>query len=133
MLIYTDTSALAKLFINEKETPDLRAWLARQPEPRLISSALLEVELVRLLNLVEPAATAAAEEYLLDYVDVVEITPPMLDDARTVRPPRLRTLDAIHLATALDLAEDIDVVLTYDTRLTRACHAAGLAVSRPGA
>ena len=131
--IYLDTSAVAKLFIAERETPDLRQWLVAQSEPHLVSSALLGVELVRLLELVSPAAVPAAEQFLANDVDIVEITPPVLADAASVPPPRLRTLDAIHLATALDLGETVDVLLSYDKLLVEASRAAGLTVAVPGA
>lgn len=131
--IYLDTSAVAKLFIAERETLDLRQWLLAQPEPHLVSSALLGVELVRLLGLVSPAAVPAAEQFLANDVDIVEITPPVLADAASVPPPRLRTLDAIHLATALDLGETVDVLLSYDKLLVEASRAAGLNVAAPGA
>jgi predicted nucleic acid-binding protein len=131
--IYLDTSAVAKLFIAEQETPDLLDWLRKQTEPHLVSSALLGVELLRLLALVNPAAVPSAEQFLANDVDIVEITPPVLADAATVPPPRLRTLDSIHLATALDLKKSLDVVLTYDKLLAEACRIAGLHVAFPGA
>lgn len=106
--VYVDTSAVAKLFIAERETAELRDWLAGLSQPRRASSALLAVELVRLLRLVNPSAMAAAEEFLAKDVDIVEITPPVLGDAATVRPARLRTLDALHPATALDLGAAVD-------------------------
>lgn len=130
--IYLDTSAVAKLFVAERETPQLRQWLASQSEPHLVSSALLGVELIRLLGLVNPTMVEAAESFLAADVDIVEITPPVLDDAARVPPPRLRTLDAIHLATALDLGDALDVVLTYDKLLVGAGRAAGLTVACPG-
>jgi predicted nucleic acid-binding protein len=131
--IYADTSALAKLFIAEKESDELKRWLLKQGDPHLMSSALLGVELIRLLGLVNPAMVGAAEEFLAEDMDIVEITPTQLSDAASVRPPRLRTLDALHLATALDLGEVVDVVLTYDKLLVEAARAAGLAVAFPGA
>ncbi|HMA46598.1 MAG TPA: type II toxin-antitoxin system VapC family toxin [Frankiaceae bacterium] len=132
--VYLDTSAVAKLFVAEKETPELRRWLAsRADPPSLVSSALLGVELVRLLGLVNPATVGPAEAFLAADVDIVEILPPVLADAARVPPPRLRTLDAIHLATALDLRDSLDVVLTYDKLLVEAARAAGLTVASPGA
>jgi predicted nucleic acid-binding protein len=132
--VYLDTSAVAKLFVAEKETSDLRQWLSDLPEPPLlVSSALLGVELVRLLGLVSPTMVGAAESFLAADVDIVEITPPVLGDAASVPPPRLRTLDAIHLATALDLGESLDVMLTYDKLLVEAARTAGLVVASPGA
>jgi uncharacterized protein len=131
--IYLDTSAVAKLFLTEKETPDLRQWLADQSGPTLVSSALLGVELVRLLGLANPTMVSAAESFLATSVDIVEITPPVLGDATRVPPPRLRTLDAIHLATALDLGDALDIMLTYDKLLAEAATASGLKVAYPGA
>ena len=131
--IYADTSALAKLFISEPETSELRRWLVTMDEPSLVSSALLGVELLRLLGLALPAAVAPAERFLGTDMDIVEITPTVLADAARLPPPRLRTLDAIHLATALDLGSAVNVMLSYDKLLTRAARAAGIAVAHPGA
>ncbi|MGH4012675.1 MAG: hypothetical protein ACRDSL_01790 [Pseudonocardiaceae bacterium] len=63
----------------------------------------------------------------------VEITPPVLGDATAVPPPWLRTLDAIHLATALDLGASVDILLTYDKLLIEAARTKGLTVAFPGA
>ena len=111
--IYADTSALAKLFISEPETSELRRWLVTMDEPSLVSSPLLGVELLRLLGLALPAAVAQAERFLGTDMDIVEITPTFLP-TRPEPPPRLRTLDAIHLATALDLGSAVNVMLSYD-------------------
>lgn len=131
--VYADTSAMAKLFIAERETSDLRQWLAALPKLHLVSSALLAVELLRLLRLVNPATVTSAERFLAADIDIVEITPPVLGDATTVPPSRLRTLDAIHLATALDLGASVDILLTYDKVLIEAARATGLTVASPGA
>lgn len=131
--IYADTSALAKLFISEPETSELRRWLVTMDEPSLVSSALLGVELLRLLGLALPAAVAQAERFLGTDMDIVEITPTVLGDAARLPPPTLRTLGAIHLATALDLGSAVNVMLSYDKLLTRAARAAGIAVAHPGA
>ncbi|MGH3974531.1 MAG: type II toxin-antitoxin system VapC family toxin [Pseudonocardiaceae bacterium] len=131
--VYLDTSTVVKLFIAERETSDLQQWLADLSKPHLVSSALLAVELLRLLRLINPAIVTPAEQFLAADIDIVEITPPVLGDATTVPPLRLRTLDAIHLATALDLGASIDVLLTYDMLLIEAARAAGLTVAFPGA
>lgn len=131
--VYADTSAVAKLFIAERETTALRDWLGRLSEPSLVSSALLSVELLRLLRLVNPASVCGAERFLATNIDIVEITPPVLDDATKMPPPRLRTFDAIHLATVLDLGSSVDVLLSYDRMLIEAASGAGLVVACPGA
>lgn len=130
--IYADTSAAAKLFVAEPETPDLRQWLSGQDEPSLVSSALLGVELIRLLRLTRPAALPDAERFLSTDIDIVQVIPTILADAARMPPPRLRTLDAIHLATALDLGSAVTVMLCYDKRLVQAARAAGLEVAHPG-
>ncbi len=130
--VYVDTSAAVKLFVAEPESPALRQWLGSQAQPQLISSALLAVELIRVLSLARPAAIPAAERFLAEVVDIVEITPPVLADAVRMPPPRLRALDAIHLATAFDLGPVIDVVLSYDRLLTAAARNAGLDTVQPG-
>jgi uncharacterized protein len=131
-LIYLDTSAVVKLFIDEPETPNLRKWLVKQAEPRLVSSALLGVELIRVLSLMDPDMVGAAEQFLASDVDIVEVTPTVLSGATYVSPPRVRTLDAIHLTTALDLAEVLDVLLSYDKVLLDAARGHGLTVTSPG-
>jgi predicted nucleic acid-binding protein len=130
--IYADTSAVAKLFVSEPETPGLRQWLSSQDEPSLVSSALLGVELTRLLRLARPAALPDADSFLSASVDIVQVTPTILADAAGVPPPRLRTLDAIHLATVLDLGSAVSVMLCYDKRLIQAARAAALTVAHPG-
>ncbi len=117
----------------ERESAPLRRWLASQSDPRLISSALLAVELTRLLGLARPDALADAERFLAEDVDIVEVTPPVLADAARMPPPSLRTLAAIHLATAFDLGSAVDVVLSYDRVLAASARNAGLAVACPGA
>lgn len=131
-LIYLDTSAVVKLFIAEPETPELRKWFASQRQPRLVSSALLGVELIRVLSLMDPDMIGPAEAFLASDVDIVEITPSVLSGATHLPPPRLRTLDAIHLTTALDLAEVLDVLLSYDRVLLDAAQGHGLTVAAPG-
>ncbi len=130
--IYLDTSAVAKLFLSEKESPDLRKWLSQQFQPRLVSSALMAVELIRLLDLVNTAIVRVAQSFLAVAVDIVEVTPPILENATHVSPARLRTLDAIHLATALDLGKAVDVILTYDKLLAEAARTNNLRVVSPG-
>lgn len=132
--VYVDTSAVGKLFLAERESADLRTWFERRPGlTTLVASALLAVELLRLLGLAAPGLVGDAERFLADDVDIVEITPTVLSDAARVGPSRLRTLDAIHLATALDLGPSVDTFVTYDKLLGQAAAEAGFAVAAPGA
>ncbi len=129
MRLYADTSALAKLVKRESETDALRHWLAAE-RPRLLSSRLVVAELGRMgLAYAIPAASTAA---LLRQLDTVEITDEILQAAARLpaAPGRLlRTLDAIHLASALHVEHD--TVLTYDGPMTEAAVHSGLTVVAP--
>lgn len=129
-LAYVDSSALLKLALHEPEEPALESdFLAREG---LVASALVAVECRRAARRhADPHAERVLDE-LLDAVVLLDITPAILDDAAHVDPPRLRSLDAIHLATALSInARDLEVI-TYDDRLAKAATAKGLRVVRPG-
>ncbi len=132
-LIYADTSAVAKLFVTEKESAALRDWLAGQRGASLISSELLHVELRRLLAMVQPDAMSDADRFLDAKVDLVEVTRPVLTLAERMPPPRMRTLAAIHLATAFDLGETLDVLVSYDKAVLDSARNAGLGTASPSA
>ena len=68
---------------------------------------------------------------ILDLMALVEISPEVRALARTVTPPAVRTLDAIHLATALRMSDQLTTFVTYDRRLADAAIAAGLTVDSP--
>ena len=65
-------------------------------------------------------------------VDLIGIDDRILDAAGILEPRILRTLDAIHLATALTLGDDLDAIVTYDDRMTEAARLLGLSTVRPG-
>ncbi|CAN5238151.1 type II toxin-antitoxin system VapC family toxin [soil metagenome] len=123
-----DTSALGRVLLGE---PDAAAVVRELREfDRHIASRLLRVELRRL----------ALREGLLDHADqllsglsLLPLDQAVLDAAETVQPASVATLDAIHLVTALRLADEalIDTVLTYDARLADGARAHGLAVIAP--
>lgn len=68
---------------------------------------------------------------MLDFIDLVEIDPTVRLLAQTVRPPTVRSLDAIHLATALHVGRSLSAFVTYDKRLADAATATGLNVQMP--
>jgi hypothetical protein len=68
---------------------------------------------------------------LLDEVQAIAVTRDVLDLAGRMEPPELRTIDAIHLATASRLERDLDAVVTYDRRMQRAAGAMGMTVQSP--
>lgn len=117
MAYYLDTSAAVKLVVKEAETVALRRWL--RPLDELVSSDLTRTELLRVIRLYAPDRLGAARA-VLDALHLVAITPQVCERAGLLEPTHLRSLDAIHLATALQLGDDLDGFVTYDQRLTAA-------------
>lgn len=126
-LAYLDTSAYVKVPLGEPE----RAALLSALEPYVaVSSWLLAVEAVRACARYGQEYADAARAGLLS-VSLLALDEPVLTTAQTLGPPLLRTLDALHLATALSLTADLAVLVTYDDRLGDAATAAGLTVVSP--
>lgn len=137
MLVYADSSALIKRVVEESESDALVAaldvYIANADT--IVTSSLTWVELGRALGTLrddghDDTAIREAIDVALSGVAERPLTADVLSLARRVGPTRLRSLDAIHLATAILL--DADVVLTYDDRLAAACHHNALAVAAPG-
>ena len=129
MIVYLDTSAAAKLLIDELESEALQDYLAcLGPEDEPVSSALLETELRRLGIRFDLSQAAISD--LLDRVDLVERDRSLLAEAGLLPGRDLRSLDALHVATALRV--DASVVLAYDHRIRRAARAVGLPTTAPG-
>lgn len=128
-LAYLDASALVKLFIPESESEAMEAAL-RADWPSQIASEILSVEVSRVALKHSRAASSRAIKVLRS-VALMPLTPQIRSDAARIRPPTLRTLDAIHLASALSARDQIGAIFTYDTRLADACRDAGLRVLAP--
>jgi uncharacterized protein len=125
---YLDSSAIVKLAIAEPESAALRRYLRRRRP--LASSALAKAEVVRaLLPLGEPAMRRGQE--VLARLELIRISDRILAAAGQLMPAELRTLDAIHLATAQRLGSDLARIVTYDERLHAAAQAAGCPVAAP--
>jgi hypothetical protein len=129
-MIYLDSAAVVKLVHAEAESPALRTWLNERAETGWISSAPMEIESFRALARYAPEAITRLHP-VLDQIDLVEITPRVRILAQTVRPITVRSLDAIHLATALIIGGNLTAFITYDKRLLDAATAAGLPVGSP--
>lgn len=127
--IYLDSAAVVKLVHAENETAALRAWLDERIDATWTSSVLLEVEAFRALARYAPEA-AARLPAVLDLIRLVELDAGARILAQTVRPVTVRSLDAIHLATALRIRPASFV--TYDKRLAEAARESGLTVEMPG-
>ena len=126
-LVYADSSALIKLVIRERESAVLKRWLTGK---RIVSSRIAEVEVSRGARRSGREPRPSVEE-LLGEIDLIELDDRVVSRAVRLDPPELRSLDAIHLATALSIADDLDGFVTYDRQLGRAASAAGLSVASP--
>lgn len=127
-LVYADSSALVKLVVAERESHVLRHHL--RGDVRLVSSAVAIVEVPRAVALANPSPAALADAWRqLDGTVLLQLDDERLRRAAAMRPPRLRALDAIHLACAIEVAPDEFVA--YDRCLLDAAAQAGLAVLSP--
>lgn len=127
---YLDSSAMLKLVVREAETPALEAYLAECDG--LVASRLVVLECRRATRRASHPRLLQRVDEVLDAIYLLEITPAILDEAAVVEPPILRSLDAIHLATALSVGDQQLEMVTYDARLADAARANGLSVVQPG-
>lgn len=130
-IVYADTSALPKLLSDEEESPSLKAWIAGIEGLVVVSSDLVRIELMRAIRRTHPGA-APSVRALLNTLLLIPISSDICDSAARLDPPSLRSLDAIHLATALVVGDDVEAILTYDDRLAEASLRYGLKVIAPG-
>jgi uncharacterized protein len=128
---YFDTSALAKLVLVEAETEALRAWIAERGDVPAVTCDLTRTELMRAARRIDPNLLARVRE-VLDGLTVVGVSAAHFSAAGRLEPPTMRSLDAIHLSVALDLGDELDVLVAYDERLVAAARASGIAVVQPG-
>ena len=125
---YLDASAIVKLVIEEPESAALRRYVRRRTP--VVSSALARTEVLRAL-LLEGVAGLARGRAVLAKIDLVRVTDRVLDAAGTLLPPDLRSLDAIHLASARLLGRDLRSIVTYDRRMVDAARQVGLSTASP--
>jgi len=128
-VIYLDNSALAKLIVREAETAVLGEWLRQRAMQLWVTSIVGRVELVRVARCF--AATNGAR-LLLAGLDMIPLVEHVADVAQTTGPTTLRTLDAIHLASALSVRDELSAFCCYDRRLLDAAREADLPVHAPG-
>lgn len=125
---YLDSSAIVKLAVREPESAALRRYLrGRRP---LVSSALARTEVARALLPLGDEALRRGRD-VLDRIDLARVNDRVLSAAGTLLPTDVRSLDAIHLATAQELGSDLARIVTYDDRMAAAARALGLTVSAP--
>jgi predicted nucleic acid-binding protein len=129
-LIYLDTSAVVKLVALETETAALQRWMKAQADNTFFASQLLRIELLRTVLRVAPDRLDRARE-VLKGVALLEIDDAIVAAAESLPPAALRSLDAIHLATAHTLQSHVSAFVTYDVRLLEAAKGLGMNVVSP--
>jgi predicted nucleic acid-binding protein len=129
-LYYADTSAVIKLLAEETESKAFAAFYDDHGDAEWVSSALLRIEVVRAVARALPALLPEARD-LLTAFSYIAIDDEIVEGAMNEPDRGLRSLDAIHLATARILAPELDGLLSYDDRLSKAARDAGLAVLSP--
>jgi uncharacterized protein len=129
-MIYLDSAAVVKLVHAEPESPALRAWLNERAKTDWASSVLVEIESFRALARYAPEAVTRLHP-VLDQIELIDMSPRVRILAQNVRPVTIRSLDAIHLGTALTLQDSLTSFVTYDKRLLEAAITAGLPADSP--
>jgi predicted nucleic acid-binding protein len=130
-LYYADTSAVIKLLVEETHSTALAAFYDARADAEWVSSALLRIEVVRVVTRAMPALLPDARD-LLSAFSSIAIDDDIVEGAMNEPDRSLRSLDAIHLATARVLTPELDSLVTYDDRLIRAATDAGLVTVSPG-
>jgi uncharacterized protein len=125
---YVDSSALVKLAIEEPESRALRHHLRRRPS--LVSSSLARTEVLRAL-LLEGEEGVARGRAVLARVELMRVNDRVLNAAGVLLPADVRSLDAIHLATAQLLGADVTHIVTYDERMLEAAEQLHLRTATP--
>lgn len=128
-MIYLDTSAALKLVLPETETQALELWIAERAGQPRISSRLLRIELLRTVGRYAPHRAERAHVILSGIV--LTSIDDAANSAETIGDPLLRSLDAVHLATAQSMNPALSAFVTYDKRLAAAASALGLPVEAP--
>lgn len=127
-MIYVDSSALTKLVLDEAESIAFHTYAQGRA---IVSSALSRTEVLRAVIRVDAARLGKAMG-LLDELDLLAIVETILDSAARLAPPHLRSLDAIHLASALTLGNELEAFVAYDERLLSAASSLGMPIESPG-
>jgi hypothetical protein len=130
-MIYLDTSAIVKLVAAEEESAALISWLNDHPDENLAVSAVGHVELIRAAARTGPEALARARD-VAPTIDTLVLTDTIALAAATIPPTALRTLEAIHLATAHTHRQSLTALCAYDHRLLQAAESHGLPIVSPG-
>ena len=125
---YVDSSAIVKLAVREPESSALRAYLRRRRP--WASSSLARTEVLRALQPFGTQALRRGEEVLSRF-ELVRLSDRLLRAAGTLDPPELRSLDAIHLASAQQFGAELRQIITYDERMADTANLLGIKTAAP--
>lgn len=126
--VYLDSSAIVKLAVTEKESAALRKYLRRRAP--VVVSALARTEVARALLPLGPTAVQRGHN-VLARLELIRVSDRILLEAGSLLPAELRSLDAIHLATMRQLGASLLRLVTYDSRMSAAASALGIAAVAP--
>lgn len=130
-LVYLDSSSIVKLVVKEEGSASLRSFLASHPAA--VSSSVAVAEVRRAIARVSARRSLSDRARLvLDGIALMAVDRDVLETAASLKPPELRTLDAIHVASALSLRAELLAFVTHDARQGEAARRAGLPVVTPG-
>lgn len=129
-MIYLDSSVLVKLAVTEPESAALSEWLTSSPNLVRISSPVVGVEVPRAVWRADPGSLPQAYA-VVRRVRQIRMSAAVLSRAAAIRPATLRSLDAIHLASALAVRRELTAFVCYDKRLLAAAKEAGLPTASP--
>lgn len=127
-MVYLDSSALVKLVVRERESSALRRFLREEPDR--LSCALARTEVLRAVR-VEGAAAIERARRVLRGIHLIRLDDALLEAAGLLDPAIVRSLDAVHLAAAQQVAADLTALVTYDRRIAEAAVVLGFPVVSP--
>lgn len=127
--VYLDSSAILKLIFEEPETSELDRFLKQWPVR--VSSALARVEVMRIAARVEDRAAEREAHRVLRAMHLLRVDDGIIAAASAIKPSVLRSLDALHLATAQAFGHHLAGMVVYDRRLAAAAHDHGIVVWAP--
>ena len=134
-MIYLDTSALTKMLNPENESDALAAWMAAQTDggEELTTSVIGRIEMARVAARSPDPDDVPQAQFVGSRLVTIPLNTTIARAAESVGPAYLRSLDAVHLASAVSIRDQIAAFVSYDKRLRNAAEAEGLTVVSPGA
>jgi predicted nucleic acid-binding protein len=129
-VFYLDASAAAKLVLDEPGSDALRRWM-ESSDSVVVSSDLLHTELLRAIRRHDPDLISQGRA-VLESITLIALPRNVYESAATLGPPVLRSLDALHLASAVDVGGDeLTAIITYDLRMIEAARSLGIETIAP--